>query len=282
MRTTCARAASVAPVSVVLAFLTTACLGAPEETETAGQSLALAGGADRALATDDAPEPEPAPSELDKALDPKSSVADAVSRACSTTVVWGLATQLVEEIECMTPGAMARIDDREGLVLGSAVFPFLQTAAAKALVAAQGARGKPMAINSGLRTLPQQYLLHRWAQAGRCGIAVAAKPGSSNHESGIAVDIQDNAGWRSAMTSKKFAWLGSSDPVHFDYAGPGTVEMGGLSVRAFQRLWNRNHPGDRIAEDGDYGSSTERRLAGSPIGGFAVGASCSTSEVTSR
>lgn len=205
------------------------------------------------------------------------SVASAVSRACSTTVVKGLATQLVEEINCMKPGSMERIDGVSGLALGSAVFPYLQTVAAKALINAQKVRGATLSINSGLRTLPQQYLLYRWYQTGRCGIGLAAKPGTSNHESGIAVDINDNASWRSAMTRKGFRWLGSSDPVHFDYTGSGAINMKGLSVLAFQKLWNRNNPNDRIAEDGSYGATTEARLAKSPIGGFASGAACAVS-----
>src|SRR5262249_18088341 len=131
-----------------------------------------------------------------------------------------------------------------------------------------------MSINSGLRALPQQYLLYRWYEEGRCGIRLAARPGTSNHESGIAVDIGDYSAWKSAMAHREYKWLGASDPVHFDFTGPGTVAMTGLSVRAFQRLWNRNHPNDPIAEDGNYGSATESRLLRSPVGGFTRGASC--------
>jgi len=127
------------------------------------------------------------------ALSATDSVSTAVSQACSTTAVKGLATQLVEEINCLKPGSMKRIDGVSGLALGSAVFPYLQSPAATALIAAQKVRGVTMSINSGLRTLPQQYLLYRWYQTGRCGIGLAARPGTSNHESGIAVDINSNA-----------------------------------------------------------------------------------------
>ena len=205
------------------------------------------------------------------ASDPVSA---AVAQSCSTTAVKGLATQLVEEIICLKPGSMKKISGTPGLALGAAVFPYLQTPAANALVAAQKARGVTMSINSGLRTLPQQYLLYRWYQTGRCGIGLAASPGTSNHESGIAVDINDNAGWRSAMAGKSYRWLGAGDPVHFDFIGGGTFDMRGLSVKAFQRLWNRNNPNDKIAEDGDYGPATAARLAKSPVGGFAKGAQC--------
>lgn len=207
-------------------------------------------------------------------LSPSDAVASAVAQSCSTTAVKGLAVQLVEEIQCMRPNTFARIDGTPGLALGAAVLPYLQTEAAQGLISAQKARGVTMSINSALRTLPQQYLLHRWYQTGRCGIGLAASPGTSNHEGAIAVDINDNAAWRASMQGKGFRWLGASDPVHYDFIGGGTVDLRGLSVTAFQRLWNRNHPTDEIAEDGAYGSATAARLAQSPVGGFAKGADC--------
>lgn len=208
------------------------------------------------------------------ALVDSDPVSAAVNESCTTTSVAGLSTQLVEEIQCMRPGTLAKIEDAPGLVLGPAVFPWLQAPALSGLLAAQRARGVPLRINSGLRTLAQQYLLYRWYRTGRCGIGLAASPGTSNHESALAVDIADNAAWRSAMEANGFRWLGANDPVHFDYVGEGRVELRGLSVLAFQRLWNRNHPEDLIAEDSDYGPETEARLSRSPVGGFPKGADC--------
>lgn len=129
-------------------------------------------------------------------------------------------------------------------------------------------------MNSGLRSLPQQYLLSEWSRAGRCGIGLAAAPGTSNHEGGLAIDIEDDVGWRSALAAEGFRWLGPSDAVHFDYVGGGTTDVRSLSVLAFQRLWNRNHPEDRIGEDSDYGASTASRLARAPSEGFPIGAVC--------
>lgn len=209
------------------------------------------------------------------ALNDSDPVSAAVDESCTTSSVKGLATQLIEEIQCLRPGTMKRIDGVDGLSLGSAVFPWLQTRAADAVVAAQKQRGVPLAINSALRTLPQQYLLHRWYKSGRCDIGLAASPGQSNHESGLAIDIDDNEGWRSVMAENDMKWLGASDPVHFDYVGEGRVDLGGLSVLAFQKLWNRNHPEDVIEEDSSYGDETEKRLALAPVGGFAKGADCS-------
>ena len=197
----------------------------------------------------------------------------AVDTSCTTTSVKGLATQLVDEIQCLKPGSMASIANVPNTSLGSAVFPFLQTAAATSLKQVAASRGTPLVINSGLRTLPQQYLLYRWYKTSRCGIGLAASPGTSNHESGLAVDVNDNVGWKPSFQSKGWNWLGASDPVHFDYVAGG-IDLKGLSVLAFQRLWNRNHPTDKITEDGGYGPDTESRLAKSPVGGFAIGATC--------
>jgi len=210
-------------------------------------------------------------------LSATDTVTTAVGQSCTTTAVKGLAVQLVDEIQCLRPSTFSKIDNTPGLSLGSAVFPYLQTKAAQGLIAAQKARGTTMTINSALRTLPQQFLLYRWYQTGRCGIGLAATPGTSNHEGGIAVDVDDNAGWRTSMQNNSFRWLGASDPVHYDFIGGGTVDLRGLSVKAFQRLWNRNHPADLITEDGVYGPGTESRLSQSPVGGFAIGANCSQS-----
>ena len=201
------------------------------------------------------------------------SVGEAASAGgCSTSVVRALSEQLIEEIQCLSPGAMARIDDIPTLALGSAVFPYLQRPARDAL--ARAAAGGSWSITSALRTLPQQYLLYQWYRAGSCGISLAASPGRSNHESGLAIDTGDATAWRRPLEAAGFQWLGASDPVHFDFTGPGTVSLSGLSVRAFQRLWNRNHPEDVISEDGLYGPQTEGRLARAPSEGFAMGAEC--------
>jgi hypothetical protein len=206
-----------------------------------------------------------------EATDPVSLVVDS---ECGTAALMPLSTQLVEEIDCLSPGALVRFPERlgDGVEAGSSVFPFLQAVAVDSLEKVIAARGSTLHLNSGLRTLPQQFVLYRWYQLGRCGITLAATPGTSNHESGLAVDVQDNAGWRSFFLAEGWHWQGASDPVHYDLEGG--VDLKGLSILAFQRVWNRNHPEDPIDEDGLYGAQTEARLTSSPIGGFPIGAVC--------
>ncbi len=204
------------------------------------------------------------------ATDPVSAV---ITAGCSAAPVRPLGDQLLGELECLRPKTMKRIDNLPGIKLnGASTLPYLQTSAADALIAAQKARGVTIGINSGLRTIVEQYLLNRLFQKGCPGIFRPAAPGTSNHESGLAIDIQDNAAWRTALGNQGFQWLGASDPVHFDYKGGGTVALVGLGVKSFQRLWNRNNPADTIAEDGSFGPMTEARMLKSPIGGFKVGA----------
>lgn len=231
-------------------------------------------GSEGCASMDDLEEMEELAQDSDEILFNSSmSVDQAVWNACSTSVLRALTDQLVEEIECMRPDTMGTIDELVGVTLGSGATPYLQTRAVTQLDRARQIGGS-VHINSSLRSLAQQFLLYRWFQTGRCNIGLAASPGRSNHESGLAVDVNNWSARRSAFQNAGWRWLGSRDPVHFDYLGSGTVSLRGLSVLAFQRLWNRNNPGDQISEDGAYGPQTAARLAAAPTGGFDSGASC--------
>lgn len=203
------------------------------------------------------------------------TVQEAINSSCSTTSVKGLSLQIVEQANCTTPGAYALVPSKPNLDLGAAVFPYLQAPARDALVGALVAHpNTTMSVSSMLRTVAQQYLLYTWYQNGQCGIGLAAKPGNSNHETGLAVDVSEYGTWKASLAAQGFTWFGNADTVHFDYTGAGVMPFKGNDVRAFQQLWNKNNPGDLLAEDGAYGPQTGSRLAQSPAGGFANGPSC--------
>jgi hypothetical protein len=66
--------------------------------------------------------------------------------------------------------------------------------------------------------------------------------------------------------------------VHFDYkGGSDTPSHTATDVLAFQTLWNRNHPTDKIAATGHYNPETEARLKKAPPEGFALGPTCKAS-----
>jgi hypothetical protein len=173
----------------------------------------------------------------------------------------------------MQPGTMSRIDAMPGITLASATFPYLQKPAADALRGAAATRA--MTINSALRSVVQQFVLYTWYTRGRCRnvVSLAAPPGRSNHEAGLAIDVQQYDAARTALTARGFRWLGSSDRVHYDYTAGG-IDLRARSVLAFQRLWNRNHPGERISEDGAWGPQTESKVKLAPTAGFAIGSMC--------
>jgi peptidoglycan hydrolase-like protein with peptidoglycan-binding domain len=51
--------------------------------------------------------------------------------------------------------------------------------------------------------------------------------------------------------------------------GGGTQDIRGTAMLAIQKLWNNNHPNQKIDEDSGYGPQTESALMNSPAMGFA-------------
>ena len=200
-----------------------------------------------------------------------ATVADYAYSGCSTSVVLGLSRQIADEIGCEHPGGLEAFDEAGGIVLtSSSVLPYLEADAKTHLE--QVAASHTVQVNSAFRTLAQQYLLYRWYVNGRCGITAAAHVGSSNHESGRAVDLANYSSVVGTMSNHGWAHDVSGDPVHFDHLASDDIR--GEDVLAFQTLWNRNNPGDTISADGAYGPQTEARLKMAPATGFATGATC--------
>lgn len=203
------------------------------------------------------------------------TVTQAGTTSCSTTVVRGLDRQLIAQMNRLVSGALVDFSSPK-IRLGQAVWPLLQPAAKRALDRAVANRGQTLIVNSAYRTIAQQLILFQQAQADRCGITIAAEPGKSNHQSGLALDIEDNAGQRPFLEAQGWKWLGPSDPVHFDFKGGGIRDIRSTAILAFQQLWNQNNPNDRIAEDGQWGPNTAARLGKSPANGFANGPTLDT------
>ena len=200
-----------------------------------------------------------------------SVVGDHVATACSTEVVLGLSRQISNEVSCLSPDSFVRFEEGNGIVFaGSAVLPYLTPPGKRDLEAAVAAGGGTLSINSAFRTVAQQYLLVQWHNQGRCSITAAAPVGTSNHETGRALDVGNWGEWVGGLGNHGWAHTVPGDEVHFDHVS--SPDLRGYDVLAFQRLWNRNHPDDMIDEDGAYGPVTEARLVASPAGGFDIGA----------
>ena len=130
-----------------------------------------------------------------------------------------------------------------------------------------------LSLNAAYRTIIDQYLTIVRHADGTCGGSPARIPGGG-HVAGCAVDM-DTGLARAAqgdMSSAGFDYWGTRDPVHFSYRGcsgangvPGPTNYD--DVRAFQVLWNSNHPEAQIAVDGNFDNALGPLLA-SPAGGF--------------
>lgn len=205
-----------------------------------------------------------------------ATVGDYETSSCTTAVVIELSKQIAAEVGCLVPGELVPFAEGNGVrFVGAAVLPYASEQGRADLLAAVAAGGgTTLDLTSAYRTVVQQYLLYRWYQLDRCGIPVAAAPGTSNHESGRAIDVSNWQDWLTDLPAHGWAHDVPGDDVHFDHLA--SADLRGTDVLAFQRLWNRNHPGAAIDEDGDYGPMTAMALAMAPAEGFPIGATCAT------
>ncbi|MCA1576892.1 MAG: M15 family metallopeptidase [Acidobacteria bacterium] len=199
------------------------------------------------------------------------AITRAADGSCTTAGVQPLNDQI---FELAVPVLMNDLVSCEDIVeiVGSSTIPFLQPAARAALAEAVAEMDERPRLVHAYRTLAHQYVLFFWFNHNQlCDISLAATPGSSPHEQGIAIDIRENARWRAVLARHNWRWRGSVDPAHFTYIGPGTTSrVRKESIRAFQRLWNIHNPADLIQEDGVYGDiETGPRIERSPVEGFA-------------
>ena len=188
---------------------------------------------------------------------------------CSTSGLMGLTKQIADTlIAAVPPDTLIDVSDHV-TIAGSTTIPFLQKEAGEALIAAIAEKGEKPRLVHAVRVLPQQYAVFYWYTHGRkCGVVLAASPGTSPHERAVAVDIENHDDWIEVLKNHNWIWRGQADPPHFNYHGGSDPDFGHEGIRAFQKLWNLNNTADTIAEDGSYGPNTEKRLEASPIEGF--------------
>lgn len=191
-------------------------------------------------------------------------------KSCGTAGLHGLDKQLIAVMNEIISNALVDFSDLDVRPAGPQVWTYLQPPAKNALERAIRDRGVPLKLTSAYRTIAQQLVLFNHSKADRCGIKLAALPGKSHHQSGLAIDTPDWQAWKPVLEKHGWKWLGPSDPVHFDYVGGGTRNLRPTAIQAFQRLWNRNNISDQIADGGILGPQTLKRLNNSPIEGFGV------------
>jgi N-acetylmuramoyl-L-alanine amidase len=186
-----------------------------------------------------------------------------VPSGSSTSIANGLSQQLIYQLQLMLPDVFVSFDDLNVDLLDAA-FPYVQAAAKQGLQQAVQDRGTKMLVNSCYRTIAQQMLLYNDRFSNPNPVA---PPGASNHQTGLAIDIEDPRGWEPFLM--RYGWNPlPGDPPHFDYQGSSTTDIRSNSILAFQKLWNKNNPSDKIGEDGAFGPQTEAALNQTPAQGF--------------
>ncbi|GAP96277.1 peptidoglycan-binding protein [Leptolyngbya sp. NIES-2104] len=205
--------------------------------------------------------------QFDDSAFPRASYVGKLSDAPgeSTAIANALSQQIIHQMNLIVPNILASFDDLN-INAGEAAYPLVQLKAKQALQKAIQERGRTMVLNSGYRTIAQQFLLYSWYH----GRSPVAPVGASNHQDGLAIDIEDARGWEPYL--EKYGWYPlPGDPPHFDFdpdSSHGTQELGKTAVLAFQQLWNKNNPSEPLKEDGLYGGNTADALSRSPAQGF--------------
>ncbi len=193
------------------------------------------------------------------------SVGSATNHGCdyAAPASWPLDDQLARAEACLFPSALVPVETRGRMSFASGIRHYATPQTRDALYAASA--NATFEVNSAFRTLLEQYWLYT-ARSPACGSVLA--PGSSNHESGSAVDIQQYTTARSALQAAGCTWAAiGSDPWHYNCLPSGAARH---TVQTFQHLWNLNNPSDHISEDNVWGPQTKARLAASPRAGFAI------------
>jgi LAS superfamily LD-carboxypeptidase LdcB len=196
---------------------------------------------------------------------------------CSTAALRTLNSQIVEvllqAVNTEDEKNLVPCDDIPLLRLtGNSTIPLLQPAARDSLARVIAHKNHEMDLIHAYRTIAQQFILREWKNRGKCGIRAARTPGTSDHERGLAIDIDNHEFWKNTLINNGWHWAGDNDPGHFNFLGDDVnPDVLTESVKAFQVLWNRNNPDDRIKEDGIFGDQqTGPRLLLSPLEGFAI------------
>ncbi|TGG92209.1 MAG: hypothetical protein ERJ67_05955 [Aphanocapsa feldmannii 277cV] len=187
----------------------------------------------------------------------------------SMATVGGLSLQCLDRLRWLDPDALVGIEHLVDGTGSPAVIAFSQPVARDALARVVARMGRRLPVRSVWRSLVQQYLLYRWSLRGQGNVHLAARPGHSADELGLALDTAVFDLWRTALEAEGWQWLGPRDQGHFVYTAVNDWHHHtDLSVRAFQALWNFHRPEQSLELDGSFGPLTENALLLSPAGGF--------------
>ena len=112
---------------------------------------------------------------------------------------------------------------------------FLQQKAVAALDTLTSTLKETLYLESAWRSTAQQHILYQYYKSGLCGITLAKKPGKSNHEGGVAIDVsvEHHPQWKVRLLDNGWSWpYPVIDPVHFEF-GEGALDFAKVNLIAF-------------------------------------------------
>lgn len=190
-----------------------------------------------------------------------------------TLPVRGLDRQLLWQLNQLFPNLLVSIEDLN-IKPGEGLFPYCQPSVKKALENLLKDYGKPLTINNAYRSVVAQTVLYN-----NRGSNLVGKPGKSDHQRGISLDVGEWADVKDLMKKQGWEWTygdqGSRDVWHFDWHRHDMPDIREDTVKAFQILWNKANPElEQLKVDGDIGedlsvSKTLKCINDSPAEGFA-------------
>ena len=205
-------------------------------------------------------------------------IADGLSE-CSTSSSRGLSSQILHQLHCDHPGLLAEIHSFKQLCMPDNVLPYLHKDAAAALKTVLMGSNISAVVTSALRTVVEQYILYAWGSNSRCGHSeIEDKPGKSDYMKGVALDVSSYDDFKQVILGSNSQWHSGTNQEKFTFpTAPDNLQK--TLVQSFQKIWNVNHPTDKVVEDGLYGPQTEQALRSAPAKGFLQTPSCSFSAV---
>lgn len=140
---------------------------------------------------------------------------DALATLLSSAQAPAAVVPTVTKVKKVSPGSSGGVLAAPATGSAKGLSPTVRRALAFAR--ANGWKGQ---VNSGFRTYAEQVVLYnRYLHGGN----LAAKPGTSRHESGDALDVSDYQGFKRAMDKApkgaRLKWFGPGDSVHFSIDG---------------------------------------------------------------
>lgn len=189
-----------------------------------------------------------------------------IDHSCDFSSLKTISQQLIEEMINSTTGAVSELNSTNypNLVISKNQRIFLETNTLNAFIGVLSNNPqKSFNFGSALVSLSEQYLIDKWEGICQNIFGVPHINDSNNLMSGNMLELHYlDSNIVKIMQENGFV----RNRQFFSYSQG--VNLQNENVRAFQKTWNCNFPGDLMEENGIFDEEVEKRLIISPTKGF--------------